>query len=109
MFFTYQRATLWSNTENLKIYWSQNNPYSPRAQVELARYYLIKNDVKKSIQILEDALEKRPDSSLLSIRLLRHKIDAGIITAKDYQWLAEIIVSQRPEWQAIEDLKLLVK
>lgn len=108
-FFTYQRATLWSNTENLKIYWSQNNPYSPRAQVELAGYYLIKNDVKKSIQILEDALEKRPDSSLLSIRLLRHKIDAGIITAKDYQWLAEIIVSQRPEWQAIEDLKLLVK
>lgn len=108
-FFTYQRSVLWSNTENLKLYWSQNNLYSPRAQVELARYYLIENDANKSIQILEKALEKRPDSSLLAIRLLRHKIDAGIITARDYQWLAEVIVTQRPEGQAIEDLKLLIR
>lgn len=108
-FFTYHRSVLWSNTENLRLYWSQENPYSPRAQIELAHYYLKQNDAKKSIYILEKALEKRPDSSLLSIRLLRHKIDAGIITVSDYQWLAEIITSQRPEWQAIEDLKLLVR
>lgn len=108
-FLTNQRSIIWSNTENLKLYWSQNNFYSPRAQVELARYSLMGNNAEKSIQILEKALEKRPDSSLLAIRLLRHKIDAGIITAKDYQWLAEIIVTQRPEGQAIEDLKLLIR
>ena len=108
-FFTYQRSVLWSNTENLKLYWSQNNLYSPRAQVELARYYLIENDTNKSIQILEKALEKRPDSSLLSIRLLRHKIDTGVITTQDFKWLSEIIINQRPEWQAIEDLKLLIR
>lgn len=107
-FFTYQRSLLWSNTDNLKIYWSQNNSYSPRAQVELARYYLILGEEKKSIEILENALLKRPDSSLLAIRLLRHKIDASIITAQDYKWLAQTVIDQRPEWQAIEDLKLLV-
>lgn len=108
-FMTLQRAILWSDTNRLKIYWAQNNPYSPRAQVDLARYLLAQGENEKANQLIVQTLEKRPDSSLLTVRLMRQKLDMDQLSANDFLWMKNTIIKQRPEPQAALDLRYFVE
>lgn len=106
---TFQRADLWSNTQRLKAYWAQNNPDSPRAQVDLARYLLAQGENDQANQLIEKTLERRPDSSLLTVRLIRQRMDTEQLTLEDFKWMKSIIVQQRPEPQAALDLRYLIE
>lgn len=106
---TLQRAQLWSDTQRLKLYWAQNNPDSPRAQVDLARYLLAQGEEEQANHLLEQTLKRRPDSSLLTVRLIRQKMDTEQLTLEDFKWMKSIIVQQRPEPQAALDLRYLVE
>lgn len=106
---TLQRAQLWSDTQRLKLYWAQNNPDSPRAQVDLARHLLAQGEEKQANHLLEQTLNRRPDSSLLTVRLIRQKIDTEQLTIEDFKWMKSTIVHQRPEPQAALDLRYLVE
>lgn len=106
---TLQRSELWSNTQHLKMYWAQNNPDSPRAQVDLAGYLLAQGENDQANRLIEQTLERRPDSSLLTVRLIRQKMDTEQLTLEDFKWMKSIIVQQRPEPQAALDLRYLIE
>lgn len=106
---TLQRAILWSDTQKLKLYWAQNNPNSPRAQVDFAHYLLVQNKNEQANITIEKTIKKRPDSSLLTVRLIRQKMDLDLLEAKDFDWMKSTIVYQRPEPQAGLDLRYLVE
>lgn len=106
---TLQRSILWSDTQKLKLYWAQNNPNSPRAQVDFAHYLLVQNKNEQANTLIEKTIKRRPDSSLLTVRLIRQKMDLNLLQAKDFDWIKSIIVYQRPEPQAALDLRYLVE
>ena len=106
---TLQRTNLWSDTERLKLYWAQNNPDSPRAQVDFARYLLAQGEQQQANHLIEQTLKRRPDSSLLTVRLMRQKMDTEQLTLEDFEWMESTIVQQRPEPQAALDLRYLVE
>ena len=106
---TLQRAELWSDTQRLKLYWAQQNPNSPRAQVDYARYLLMNNKNNEANNLIQHTLERRPDSSLLTVRLIRQKIDTEQLQLEDFDWMKSTIVHQRPEPQAALDLRYLVE
>lgn len=106
---TLQRSILWANTQNLKLYWAQNNPDSPRAQVDFARYLLAQGKVTEANDLLLYTIERRPDSSLLTVRLIRQKLDSEQLKLKDFDWMKSVIIHQRPEPQAALDLRYLIE
>lgn len=106
---TLQRADLWSDTQRLKLYWAQQNPDSPRAQVDYARYLLMNNKNDEANNLIQYTLERRPDSSLLTVRLIRQKLDTEQLKPEDFDWMKSTIVHQRPEPQAALDLRYLVE
>lgn len=106
---TLQRADLWSDTQRLKLYWAQQNPDSPRAQVDYARYLLMNNKNNEANNLIQHTLERRPDSSLLTVRLIRQKMDTEQLKSEDFDWMKATIVHQRPEPQAALDLRYLVE
>lgn len=106
---TLQRALLWSNTQQLKLYWAQQNSNSPRAQADYARYLLINNKNDEANNLIQHTLERRPDSSLLTVRLIRQKMDTERLKSEDFDWMKATIVHQRPEPQAALDLRYLVE
>lgn len=106
---TLQRALLWSNTQQLKLYWAQQNSNSPRAQADYARYLLINNKNDEANNLIQHTLERRPDSSLLTVRLIRQKMDTEQLKSEDFDWMKATIVHQRPEPQAALDLRYLVE
>ncbi len=107
--FTFQRAILWSDTKKLKIYWAQNNPDSPRAQVDLARYLLADGQNFAANELIQKTIKRRPDSSLLTVRLMRQKLDLDQLSANDFLWMKHTIIKQRPEPQAALDLRYFVE
>ncbi len=106
---TLQRADLWSDTQRLKLYWAQQNPDSPRAQVDYARYLLMNNKNDEANNLIQYTLERRPDSSLLTVRLIRQKLDTEQLKPEDFDWMKSTIAHQRPEPQAALDLRYLVE
>lgn len=106
---TLQRTELWSNTQQLKLYWAQNNPDSPRAQIDLARYLLALGKNDQANQLIEQTIKRRPDSSLLTVRLIRQKMDTEKLKLEDFDWMKSTIVHQLPEPQAALDLRYLVE
>lgn len=108
-FFTYERAKLWGNTEQLLLYWAKNSPNSPRAQSEIANYYTKQGDILKSNQHLEQSLAKMPNSALLTMQLLLQKVSYGFATDYDFEMTASRLGQQPFDAQAIQGLRLLTK
>lgn len=107
--FTWQRSNLWSDTQRLQIFWAQKNTNSPRAQVFLSQQLMKIDHNDEANKLLEKAIHIRPDSSLLSIRLIRQKIDSAQINLKDFIYLKNSLCVQRIDGQSITDLRLLVR
>lgn len=98
---TWQRATLWSNTDKLMLYWAQNSPNSPRAQSVIAAVLAKGGHYKEADEILEHALQKRPESGLLAFQLLLQKFEEGTVNHRDFIVAQNRVANQRADIQAV--------
>lgn len=108
-FFTYERAKLWGNTEQLLLYWAKNSSNSPRAQSEIANYYTKQGDILKANQHLEQSLAKMPNSALLTMQLLLQKVSYNFATDHDFEMTAYRLGQQPFDAQAVQGLRLLAE
>lgn len=97
---TWQRAMLWSDSQKLMLYWAQNSPNSPRAQIVIATALMQNGHFEEANQVIEQALEKRPESGLLASQLLMQKMQEGIITQQDFVRAKQQVIIQRGDIQA---------
>lgn len=97
---TWQRAKLWSNSENLLLYWAQKNPNSERSQSLIARHLIKNGQELEGMAVLEKMLEKN-NSGLLSFQLLIYKINLKIVKEQDFINTINEIPSQRADPQAM--------
>jgi len=97
---TWQRALLWSNTDKLTLYWAQNSPDSPRAQSTIANILMQNGHYQEANEVIERALQKRPESGLLALQLLLQKIEEGSVSQQDFIKTKQLISSQRADIQA---------
>jgi hypothetical protein len=108
-FFTYERAKLWGNTDELLLYWAKNTPESPRAQSAIAVTLMEQSHIQESMQHLEHSLERIPQSALLNMQLLLQKVSYGIATEDDFKLTTERLAKQPFDAQAIQGLRVLVE
>ena len=108
-FFTYERAKLWGNTEELQLYWAKISPNSPRAQNSIAEVLLNQGKYQESNQFLENAILRMPDSALLNVRLLLQKVYMNIATEQDFIQTAHKLQIQPFDAQAVQALRTLVE
>ncbi|OEY93528.1 hypothetical protein BJD20_05040 [Acinetobacter proteolyticus] len=108
-FFTYERAKLWGNTDQLQLYWAKNSPDSPRAQNAIAAVLFDKGNLFEANQYVQKAMQRLPDSALLNMRLLLQKVYAGVATIDDFEQTANRLKKQPFDAQAIQALRTLVE
>lgn len=98
---TWQRSILWSNSENLLLYWAQKNPNSDRAQSLIARHFIRNGQELEANLLLEKAIEVNKNSGLLSFQLLLQKINSKKVKEQDFLNIIKRIPNQRADPQAI--------
>lgn len=108
-FFTYERAKLWGNTDELLLYWARNTPESPRAQSTIAMTLMEQGYILESKKHLEQSLERMPQSALLNMQLLLQKVSYGIATKEDFKLTTELLAKQPFDAQAIQGLRVLTE
>lgn len=106
---TWQRAELWSDTDRLELYWAYANPDSPRAANAVAAYLVNSGRLDEADDYLEDALARRPDSALLSTRILLQRVYAGVATPEDFSVAAERLMVQPFDAQAVKGMRMLAE
>lgn len=106
---TWQRAMLWSDTDRLETYWAVATPNSPRAQNHLAVQYFKHGKVSAGFAQLEQAMNRLPDSALLSMQWLLQKIVHGQATTSDFDQVAQNLPRQRFDAQAVLGLRMIVE
>ncbi len=97
---TWQRAILWADENKLMLYWAQNSPDSPRAQSTIATILSQGGHYKEADNIIERALQKRPESGLLALQLLLQKIEEDSVNQNDFLQARQRISAQRADTQA---------
>jgi len=107
-FLTYQRATLWGQPEGLELYWALAAPDSPRAQNALANYYTRHGQADKADAVMRSAMQKMPDSPLLTMGYLLQKVYLGSARPEDFDWAAQRLIEQPFDAQAVMALRQLV-
>lgn len=105
---TWQRATLWGDTERLKNYWAIITPESARAQSHLAIMLFEQGRVAEGMAFLQEAGERLPQSSLLTMQTLLQKVRYGVAVPQDFQLAADQLVQQRFDAQTSAGLRILV-
>src|SRR5690606_14352003 len=75
---TWQRASLWSDSERLQTYWAVATPNSPRAQNRLAIHMFRQGHVAEGMAFLEEAGQRLPESSLLASQWLLQRVLYGM-------------------------------
>ena len=108
-FFTYERAKLWGNTDQLLLFWVKNNSNSPRAQSAIATQLMEKGYILESNQHLQNSLQKLPHSALLNIQLLLQKVSYGLATQEDFENSSSKLKQQLFDVQAVQGLRILTE
>lgn len=106
---TWQRAMLWSDTEKLELYWAYASPDSPRAANAVAAYLVNSGRYAAADAYLEEALARRPDSALLSSRILLQKVYSRVATPEDFATAANRLLVQPFDAQAVKALRMLAE
>lgn len=107
-FLSWHRARLWSDTEQLQLYWVAAAPDSPRAVNALASQYMREGLLEDANAVIEEASQRLPNSSLLTARLLLQKATARTATTEDFRLAAEQLARQPFDAQAVMALRRLV-
>lgn len=106
---TWQRAVLWSNTDNLELYWAKNTPNSPRAQNAIGAILVQQGRYEEANTYIEQASQRLPDSALLSIRLLLQRVYTHQAKASDFDKAIQQLSKQPFDAQAVQGLRTLVE
>lgn len=106
---TWQRATLWGDTEALQTYWAVTSPSSPRAQNRLAARLLDQGDVPGALRLLDQAMTRLPDSALLSMQWLLTRVQYGVATSQDFDRVRLALPRQRFDAQAVMALRVMAE
>ena len=108
-FFTYERVKLWSNTDRLQIYWAKNSPNSVRAQNSLAAILFADGQFVEANKHLESAIKSMPESTLLTLRSLLHKLYLNTASHEDFVHTANKLRSQPHDAQALLTFRTLIE
>ncbi|MBL4833802.1 MAG: tetratricopeptide repeat protein [Pseudomonas sp.] len=106
---TWLRAGLWGNSDNLELHWVQSATESPRAINSLAAFYMNNGDYNKANDYLEAEIERLPDSSLLTIRLLLQKVYVGKAVEQDFILAGERLKHQQFDAQTVKGARTIVE
>jgi tetratricopeptide (TPR) repeat protein len=106
---TYLRATLWSDNDQLELYWVQSATDSPRAINSLAAMYMRNNEYEKANALLQEQGERLSHSSLLTARLLLQKVHVGVATEKDFIEAADRLQYQEFDAQTVKGVRTIVE
>lgn len=107
-FMTWKRSELWGNTEKLQLYWAVSSPASARAQNALASYLLRTGRYKEANKVLENAMNKMPDSAFLNFAWLLQKTYLLQATPEDFEVTTKRLMGQEFNAQSIVALRTLV-
>lgn len=102
------RTNLWRDTDMLELYWAQATPDSPRAQNTIANFLVRHGEPEKSIRHLEAAIERLPNSTLLTLGLLIQKAGTRTATWEDFVAARDRLAKQPFDAQAVTGLRTLV-
>lgn len=105
---TWQRASLWSDENKLMLYWAQNSPNSSRAQSIIAEVLARGGHYHEANEVVELALEKHPESGLLSLQLLLQKIKDGSVSQQDFIRTKQQVSLHRADTQAAIAIRDLI-
>lgn len=104
-FLSHQRALLWGDAEQLRLYWAVAAPNSPRAQNSLATYYLSHGEPARAEKTLRDAMVRFPRSSLITISDLLTKVKIGTARQDDFVRAGERLMHQPIDGQVLIGLR----
>lgn len=107
-FMTFQRASLWSGGYRLISYWALQNPDSPRAQNGLAQIMIESGRADEALALLENSVNRMPDSAMLTTSLLALKVADNSATEADFSWAGEQLARQPFDAQAVKGIYTLV-
>ncbi|QPR36631.1 hypothetical protein I6G96_09555 [Delftia acidovorans] len=106
---TWQRASLWSDTDALQNYWAANTPESARAQNHLAIRLFQHGQVDEGFALLESATQHLPQSSLLTMQWLLQKVLRQQATTQDFERVRQLLPQQRFDAQTVLGMRLLTE
>lgn len=106
---TWQRSMLWGDNGKLQTYWALTTPDSPRAQNYLAVQAFRQGQPAAGMARLEEAMERLPHSSLLTMQWLLQRVLYGIAAQADFNAASERVAGQRFDAQAVLGLRMIVE
>lgn len=106
---TYLRATLWSDSDQLELFWVQSATDSPRAINSLAAMYMRNNEYEKANALLQEQGQRLSHSSLLTARLLLQKVHVGVATEEDFIEAADRLQYQEFDAQTVKGVRTIVE
>lgn len=106
---TWQRAKLWSDVAVLQNYWAVSTPDSPRAQNYLAIQLFDSGRADEGFALLESAMQRLPQSSLLSMQWLQHKVRRQQATQEDFAYVRQLLPNQRFDPQTLLGIRMVVE
>ncbi|MCB1809187.1 MAG: hypothetical protein KDJ99_29735, partial [Candidatus Competibacteraceae bacterium] len=105
---TWQRTGIWGDEHQLQLVWAEMNPNSPRAQNSAAQTWAKLGYPNRAIALLEQAMQRLPDSSLLTGSYLSYKANFGELSAIEFATRAQQLRQQPFDAQLLQSLKNLV-
>lgn len=106
---TWLRASLWSNSEKLELYWMQAATESPRAINSMTAYYMNNGQYEKANEYLFAESERLSHSSLLTVRLLLQKVYVGAASEQDFIEAGERLKVQQFDAQTVKGVRTIVE
>ena len=106
---TWQRAQLWADTETLQNYWAVSTPESARAQNRLSAHLFAAGRDDAAFALLEDAMQRLPHSSLVSLQWLLHKVMQHQATEAEFERVRQLLPQQRFDAQTLMGIRMIVE
>jgi tetratricopeptide (TPR) repeat protein len=104
---TWQRAQLWQNPGRLTAYWAALNPDSARAQNAVAILLIQMGQGEQARDHLLAASERLPDSAMLNLNLLLHKINLRQATRQDFERTGQRFIHQPYAVEAVAAMRMI--
>ena len=105
---TWQRSQLWADNDRLQTYWAIHSPQSARGKNYLLGHLVTEKKYGEALAYAKRAAADMPESSLLTMGLLRIQINTGQATAADFETAARHLIAQPFDAQTVAGLRTLV-
>jgi len=105
---TWQRSTLWADNDRLQAYWATSDPQSARGRNYLIGHLMSEWMYAQALTLAEDSARELPNSSLMTMTLLRTKFAIGEAVESDFEQAADRLAQQTFDAQTVAGLRELV-